>query len=452
MSTLAGARIRRVDRPTSELVTLELTAGERIVLLLSVTAGASGAGVVRVRPRGRPIDSFGMLLRRKLEGGSIVGLETESRGARLIADGHDGLVVLEMIHARDGRGFRLVDASGHRLGETARHLVALDGTTPIDDAPLAERGESLARSLVTRMLAARRGSCVATLERAASRLRRAIAAVSADAARATDVHLLRHEADLLMSAAGDDRAGRSRIEVLDWMLDPPAPRAIALDPSRRLKEEAERRYRRARKLERGVTIAAERRAKLERELEPMELLLDRARRAEDDAALTSVEEAVERLGLAPVEPSAKRAEPVQRTPYREFRSLRQIPIWVGKNAVDNDELTVRLARPHHLFLHARGHAGAHVIVALEKGSVCDESALVDAATLAAHFSEARGESSIEVLHAERRHVRKRKGSPAGAVQVDREKVMLLRLEQSRLARLLESEVAVDSKRKRPRGS
>lgn len=452
MIALAGARIRRVDRPTSELLTLELAAGERAVLLLSVAAAASGLGIVRERPRGRPIDSFGMLLRRKLEGGTIVGLEAESRGARLIVDGADGLVVLEAIHTRDGRGFRLVDAAGHRLHETTRELAALDASVPVDESTLAERGALLASALSTHTRVARRNACVGAIERAVNRLRRAITAVSADAARATDAETLRHEADLLMSAGGDDRAGRTTIEVLDWMQDPPAPRSIALDPSRRPREEADRRYRRARRLERGVAIAAERRAKLMRELDPLNDLLARAQAADDEASLAEIEDALDGYGLAPAEPKTSRTAQVARTPYREFRSLRDVPIWVGKNAADNDELTVRMARPHHLFLHARGRAGAHVIVALAKGSVCDESTLVDAATLAAHFSDARGETVVEVLHAERRHVRKRKGSPVGAVQVDREKVMQLRLEPARLARLLESEIDVLSKRKRPRAS
>jgi predicted ribosome quality control (RQC) complex YloA/Tae2 family protein len=65
--------------------------------------------------------------------------------------------------------------------------------------------------------------------------------------------------------------------------------------------------------------------------------------------------------------------------------------------------------------------------------------LLDAAQLALHFSDARGEASAEVTHTERRYVRKPKGSAPGAVTLDREKVLLLRSEPERLKRLLASE-------------
>jgi predicted ribosome quality control (RQC) complex YloA/Tae2 family protein len=112
---------------------------------------------------------------------------------------------------------------------------------------------------------------------------------------------------------------------------------------------------------------------------------------------------------------------------------------VGKGAVDNDALTLTVARPHDLWLHARGLQGAHVIIPRERGSELSPDVLLDAAHLAAHFSSARGEASAEIQHAERRHVRKPKGFAPGAVRVDRERVLLLRVEPERLKRLLASE-------------
>ena len=54
MIALVGARVRRVDRPTPELVTLEIAAGSRAVLVVSVAPAAPGLGIVADRPRGRP--------------------------------------------------------------------------------------------------------------------------------------------------------------------------------------------------------------------------------------------------------------------------------------------------------------------------------------------------------------------------------------------------------------
>ena len=115
---------------------------------------------------------------------------------------------------------------------------------------------------------------------------------------------------------------------------------------------------------------------------------------------------------------------------------------VGRGAAHNDELTLHVARPRDLWLHAKNWTGAHVVVPLGKGMSCPPDLLVQAAHLAAHFSDARGERTVEVSYAPRRYVRKRKGSAPGAVVVDREKVLLLRKEPATLRRLLESEVDV----------
>jgi len=98
-----------------------------------------------------------------------------------------------------------------------------------------------------------------------------------------------------------------------------------------------------------------------------------------------------------------------------------------------------VARPYDLWLHAKGEAGAHVVVPLEKGHEAASELLVDAAHLAAHFSDARDERVVDVTYAPRRYVRKRRGSPPGQVQVDREKVLVLRVDSARLAALLARE-------------
>jgi predicted ribosome quality control (RQC) complex YloA/Tae2 family protein len=135
----------------------------------------------------------------------------------------------------------------------------------------------------------------------------------------------------------------------------------------------------------------------------------------------------------------KRRQAGVRLPYREFRSGDASAVLVGRGAADNDRLTLRVARPHDLWLHARGVTGAHVVVPLSKGQSCSAETLVDAATLAAHFSDLRGETIVDVLYTPRRFVHKRKGSPIGSVTLGSEKVIAVRIEAERLKRLLENE-------------
>ena len=76
---------------------------------------------------------------------------------------------------------------------------------------------------------------------------------------------------------------------------------------------------------------------------------------------------------------------------------------------------------------------------LNRDESCPSELLVDAATLAAHFSDSRGEGVIDVLYTARRFVHKRKGSAAGSVTLGKEKVLALRMESERLERLLRCE-------------
>ena len=60
-------------------------------------------------------------------------------------------------------------------------------------------------------------------------------------------------------------------------------------------------------------------------------------------------------------------------------------------------------------------------------------------TLAAHFSDGRDEKVVDIQYTDRRYLRKPKGSPPGFVVVDREKVLVLRVELELLRGLIERE-------------
>ncbi len=101
--------------------------------------------------------------------------------------------------------------------------------------------------------------------------------------------------------------------------------------------------------------------------------------------------------------------------------LEGFEILVGKGARDNDELTFRIARPRDLWLHAAGYAGSHVVVRLPEGvDDAPREVIERAAELAAWHSkarEARGKIPVHLCRAE--DVRKRRGAPAGQVELRR---------------------------------
>jgi predicted ribosome quality control (RQC) complex YloA/Tae2 family protein len=193
------------------------------------------------------------------------------------------------------------------------------------------------------------------------------------------------------------------------------------------------RFKRARRLERGEVIATERLAEVDRRIDALRHEIGRLEEADEHTLLALFEA---RPSQAPGAPRrGKRAVP-ERLPYRLFRSKDGLEILVGRSAADNDALTLHIARPSDVFLHARGVTGSHVIVRSDRAELPVET-LLDAATLAVHFSAAAKEPTAEVQYTERRYVRKGKGLAKGAVRLDRERVLLLRMQRERLRRLLD---------------
>ncbi|WP_437313604.1 NFACT RNA binding domain-containing protein [Sorangium sp. So ce385] len=304
-----------------------------------------------------------------------------------------------------------------------------------DDAAAGQEKAALARAVKARR---------AALERRAE-------AVRGDLGRLGSVARLQKTGQLLLAQGARVPRGAAKALLDDW--ETGGKIEVALDPARPAKAQAEAFFAKARRYQRGEAVMRARLAETERALEAIAALeADVAAAEARPEALEPLAQRARSLGVARAEiagagaaaepgaaggargPRAARAAP--RRPFHAYRSASGAAILVGRGAEDNDALTTKHARPHDLWLHAKGVAGSHVVVPLPKGASCPADVLVDAATLAAHFSDARGEAVCEVSYVPRRYVRKPRGAAPGAVVFDREKVIAVRIEGARLSRLL----------------
>jgi len=121
-----------------------------------------------------------------------------------------------------------------------------------------------------------------------------------------------------------------------------------------------------------------------------------------------------------------------RGPFRRFTSGDGLPIFVGRNARENDQLTFGLAKNDDLWLHVRGASGSHVVVRLTKGSDPPPETLRDAATLALLYSDLKKSGKGEIVYTRRKWVKPAKGRALGAVIVTQEKTIHVRLDPTRL--------------------
>ncbi|MEH2956317.1 NFACT RNA binding domain-containing protein [Candidatus Merdisoma sp. JLR.KK006] len=89
-------------------------------------------------------------------------------------------------------------------------------------------------------------------------------------------------------------------------------------------------------------------------------------------------------------------------------------IYVGKNNLQNDELTFKFASGNDWWFHAKGTAGSHVILKSEGKEVPDR-AFEEAGRLAAYYSKSRGNEKVEIDYVEKKHVKKPGSAKPGFV-------------------------------------
>ena len=98
---------------------------------------------------------------------------------------------------------------------------------------------------------------------------------------------------------------------------------------------------------------------------------------------------------------------------------------VGKTSKDNDYLTFRIAKSLDVWLHAADYAGSHVVIRNPNRVDLPPKTLIEAAELAAFFSQAKNHPKAVVNYTEKKFVNKPKGAVAGLVSLSSFKTILV---------------------------
>ncbi len=110
---------------------------------------------------------------------------------------------------------------------------------------------------------------------------------------------------------------------------------------------------------------------------------------------------------------------------RQYFSSEGFEILVGKKAKDNDYLTFRVAKSLDLWLHAADYPGSHVVVKNPNRAEIPPKTLLEAAQIAAFFSQAGSQSKVAVHYTNKKYVGKPKGAAAGLVSLASFKTILV---------------------------
>lgn len=89
-------------------------------------------------------------------------------------------------------------------------------------------------------------------------------------------------------------------------------------------------------------------------------------------------------------------------------------MYVGKNNIQNEELTFKVANGGDWWFHSKAFPGSHVIVKTE-GKELPDRTFEEAGHLAAHYSKASNQEKVEIDYIQRKHVKKVAGAMPGFV-------------------------------------
>ena len=106
--------------------------------------------------------------------------------------------------------------------------------------------------------------------------------------------------------------------------------------------------------------------------------------------------------------------------------------FVGKNNIQNDQLTFKTAGPYDEWFHVKDMPGSHVILqvaGLTLGKDYTEQSFLEAAAVAAAHSKGANGNNVPVDHAQRRYVKKPSGAKPGFVNYTHQQTIFVKAEQ-----------------------
>lgn len=362
------------------------------------------------------------------DGTHTIVCELIGKNANILVLDADRRVIRDFLHQRNLVGQPYVHPA-QRLNDSPEPPPVRftgDGEFPLSTAIDAHYGNRETTLSLDRAKEAR----LRILKTGLKKERRRIEAWRSDLERAAKYRDYTRYGELLKANLGAISKGVDRITVTDYFDEQLPDVTIPLDPTKSPQGNMDEYFRKHRKY---VSAERELKPRIEQAERDMDTLREELLTVEHGTWTPPVPSPAKRDTAARATPrGAAQSGETRRGPFRRFVSSDGLPIFVGRNAKENDALTFGLAKSDDLWLHARGTPGSHVVVRLGKGIDPPPETIRDAATLALLYSDLKKSGKGEVIYTRRKWVKKAKGQAPGAVIVTQEKSLHVNLDKNRL--------------------
>ncbi|MDQ2182338.1 fibronectin-binding protein EfbA [Enterococcus hirae] len=208
------------------------------------------------------------------------------------------------------------------------------------------------------------------------------------------------------------------------------PITIKLDPALTPNQNAQKYFHRYQKLKNAVKLIGKQIEEAKNEIDYLESVLSQLEIAGPmDIEVIKEELTAEGYLKKKSSKKQKRKKPSQPDQYL---STDGTLILVGKNNLQNDQLSLKTAKKTDYWLHAKNIPGSHVIIKSDQPS--DET-ITEAAELAAYFSKYRHSAQVPVDLVQVKHLRKPNGAKPGYVIYENQKTIIVTPEEEKINKI-----------------
>lgn len=250
------------------------------------------------------------------------------------------------------------------------------------------------------------------LSTVSSRISRRMNLRRLDLEKCKDREKLRISGELIKANLHQIEAGATRVRVQNFYDENLADIEISLDPALSPQANAAKYFKDYKKAHTAEQTLASLIENDEKELAYLETVSFNLSCAEAVSDIAEIREELAAAGYIRAQREAKAKKPAPK--FAEFTSPSGYRVLVGKNNLQNDLLTTKIAEKNDMWFHTKNIAGSHVIVACGSAELTREDILF-AATLAAKNSKAGASSQVPVDYTRIKNVKKPAGAKAGMV-------------------------------------
>lgn len=332
-------------------------------------------------------------------------------------------VIIDSMKETRGPGQQIgdrYDPPARSEGQNVQHT----DRTAIPMGNISERldAEDLARSTAERFRSLA-NSARNKLRQEISKRRKLVRALNDDLTSHGDADQWKRFGDLLLANVSNARRDGARVFVTDYF-DPAAPEiAIDIDNNESITEAAEKFFRKYTKARNAAKEIEERLRQVEKELVKLD---SKAAQLEDVIATGDEDRLLEFVGEKGGPKKVEHRKRVEApSGIRTFISSDGYEILVGKKAKDNDHLTFRVAKSLDTWMHAADYPGSHVVVRNPDRKEIPHRTMIEAAQLAAFYSQGKKQPKAAVHHTQKKFVNKPKGAVPGLVSLASFKTLLV---------------------------